>query len=62
MSPDFAILLAALIKRENYTAIVEFGSGTSTVHMAQTALQLKNANPKRSTPKLIAFEHLEKYQ
>jgi len=61
ISPDFAMLLVTLIKSENYTAIVEFGSGTSTVLMAQTVLQLKNSKPKRPIPQLIAFEHLEKY-
>jgi hypothetical protein len=55
------MLLVTLIRRENYTAIIEFGSGTSTVLMAQTALNAAGTTPKRPPPKYIAFEHLEKF-
>jgi hypothetical protein len=59
VSPDLGLLLVNLVADESYQAIVEFGSGTSTMLMATA-----NLNLSRSGDALIpqlAFEHLEDF-
>ena len=57
ISPDLGMQLVQMIETGNYDAVVEFGSGTSTLLMA---LALKKQAKKRIVmpAKLIAFEHL----
>jgi hypothetical protein len=57
ISPDLGMQIVQMIETGNYDAVVEFGSGTSTLLMA---LALKKQAKKRiAMPvKFIAFEHL----
>jgi len=57
ISPDLGMQIVQMIETGNYDAVVEFGSGTSTLLMA---LALKKQAKKRIAmpAKLIAFEHL----
>jgi predicted O-methyltransferase YrrM len=60
ISPDLGMQLVQLIETGNYDAVVEFGSGVSTLLMA-LALK-KQAKKSIAMPaKLIAFEHLAAY-
>ena len=59
ISPDVGRHLVASILEDDYDAILEFGSGTSTVLLAR-ALRLKYADqPER--PQFLSFDHSEKY-
>lgn len=61
ISPDFGIHLVELIESNDYGAIIEFGSGTSTVLIAKT---IKHIAAKRENPPetiQIAFEHSDRY-
>ncbi len=61
VSPDFAVLLIQLIEQHAYDAVIEFGSGSSTVVLAK-ALQ-KVAQRMQLTPApLLSFDHLPQYQ
>jgi len=60
ISPDFGVLLIGLIEENAHDAVVEFGSGTSTVLLAK-ALQRVAAAAARAPAPLVSFEHLEKY-
>ena len=59
ISPDFALLLVRQVQHNHYDLIIEFGSGTSTVLMAE-ALRKKTPNASRQS-KCFVFEHLESY-
>jgi hypothetical protein len=59
ISPDFALLLVRQVQHNHYDLIIEFGSGTSTVLMAE-ALSKKTPNASRHS-KCLVFEHLESY-
>jgi predicted O-methyltransferase YrrM len=60
ISPDLGMQLVQMIETGNYDAVVEFGSGVSTLLMA-LALK-KQAKKSIAMPaKLIAFEHLAAY-
>ncbi len=60
ISPDSGMQLVQMIETGNYDAVVEFGSGVSTLLMA-LALK-KQAKKSIAMPtKLIAFEHLAAY-
>lgn len=62
VSPDLAFWLIGLIQKNHYDAIIEFGSGTSTILIAQALHSKKNnQGTNRSLAKHIAFEHLEKF-
>ncbi|WP_349976073.1 methyltransferase FkbM [Pseudomonas sp. WHRI 8519] len=62
ISPDLAFWLISLIQKNHYDAIIEFGSGTSTIIIAQALHSKKiNQNTNQTLAKHIAFEHLEKF-
>ena len=59
ISPDFGLLLIDLIEEHQYDLVVEFGSGTSTVLIAQA---LANVRKRTGKPgQQVTFEHLEAY-
>lgn len=61
VSPDLALYLVDIIDTNNYDMIIEFGSGTSTVLIAQTlSIKVQNTASALDT-KQIAFEHLPEY-
>lgn len=60
ISPDLGVLLIRLVEAGGYDAVIEFGSGVSTVILAQALIKtaaLTNAQPAP----LLSFEHLEHY-
>lgn len=59
ISPDFALLLVRQVQHTHYDLIIEFGSGTSTVLIAE-ALRKKSPHASRQS-RYVAFEHLEPY-
>lgn len=59
ISPDFAYLLIELIEEHQYDLVVEFGSGTSTVLIAQALANVQALTGKPSQQ--VTFEHLESY-
>lgn len=62
VSPDFGVLLIELVESHDYDAVIEFGSGTSTLLLAK-ALQRFAARQNRKGPApLLSFDHLEHYQ
>ena len=59
VSPDLGRFLIELIEDRAYVAVVEFGSGVSTVLMAQA---LKRQRSRAEAPaRQLAFEHLARY-
>jgi len=62
ISPDLALYLVDIINSNSYDVVIEFGSGTSTVLIAQ-ALSLKNKSNSTTLriTKQVAFEHLPEY-
>lgn len=61
ISSDFALYLINIIRTNDYDFIIEFGSGTSTVLIAQALKQIKSKRTDRPATRQIAFEHLEEY-
>lgn len=61
ISPDFALLLVQLLEQQSFDAIIEFGSGSSTLVVARALAHLANRHPTRRQPVQLAFEHLEEY-
>ncbi len=61
ISPDFALLLVSMIRRSEYQAVIEFGSGTSTVVVARALSQRRISQPTSLRPVQMAFEHLEEF-
>ncbi|NCC60767.1 MAG: hypothetical protein EOM12_07455 [Verrucomicrobiae bacterium] len=61
ISPDFGVLLIQHIEDNDYDAVIEFGSGTSTLILAK-ALQRTALRGKISPAPLVSFDHLEKYR
>ena len=59
ISPDFGLLLIDLIEQYQYDLVVEFGSGTSTVLIAQALANVKQRTGKPSQQ--VTFEHLDSY-
>ena len=59
VSPDFALLLVRQVQHNHYDLIIEFGSGTSTVLIAE-ALRKKTPHASRQS-RYVVFEHLESY-
>ena len=62
ISPDFAFYLIDIIRTNDYDLIIEFGSGTSTVLIAQILKQIESKRADRQPTRQIAFEHLEEYR
>lgn len=60
VSPDFGVLLIKLLERQRYDAVVEFGSGVSTVIMARILQKQQQRADNRKAP-LLSFDHLEHY-
>ncbi|WPL18989.1 hypothetical protein Thiowin_04091 [Thiorhodovibrio winogradskyi] len=60
ISPDVGLLLIKQIAAQHYQAVVEFGSGVSTLIIAR-ALQRTAATHKRALSPLLTFEHLDHY-
>lgn len=61
VSPDFGVLLIELTEANAYDAVIEFGSGTSTLILAK-ALERVARRQQRSPSPLLSFDHLEEYQ
>lgn len=55
VSPDFAYLTLDLIRRHDYSAVIEFGSGSSTVLICD--LLNSSTMAGRSKPYFVSFEH-----
>lgn len=60
ISPDFGVLLINLIEQNDYDAVIEFGSGTSTLILAK-ALERAARRHGRSASALLSFDHLQEY-
>ena len=59
ISPDFGVLLINLVEQNNYDAIIEFGSGTSTLILAKALERV--GQRVGGAPLLLSFDHLEEY-
>jgi hypothetical protein len=59
VSPDFALLLVRQVQHNHYDLIIELGSGTSTVLIAE-ALRKKTPHAS-SQSRFVVFEHLKSY-
>lgn len=60
ISPDFGVLLIRLLEATDYDAVIEFGSGVSTMLIALALQKKKQKNPSVSTA-FVSFEHLDEY-
>lgn len=60
ISPDFGVLLINLLEEKPYDAVIEFGSGVSTVIVARILQKQKQRNPDQHTT-FVSFDHLEQY-
>jgi hypothetical protein len=60
ISPDFGVLLVELIEENVYDAVIEFGSGTSTL-IAAKALRKASARTHPNTAPMFSFDHLGEY-
>ena len=61
VSPDFALLVVQLLEQQHFDAVVEFGSGSSTLLIARTLDKVARKRPDARATVQMAFEHLEKY-
>jgi len=61
ISPDFARYLVQTIETNDYDAVVEFGSGTSTVIIARALAKNAELRQGRGSVSHVAFEHLPEY-
>ncbi|MBF8680114.1 tetratricopeptide repeat protein [Pseudomonas fulva] len=61
VSPDLALYLVDRIDTNKYDAIIEFGSGTSTILIAQTLSIKSQYAASYFDTKQISFEHLPEY-
>jgi hypothetical protein len=57
ISPDLGVMLIRLIETEDYDAVIEFGSGVSTLIIAKALY--KNVNNKNNL--FLSFDHLEEF-
>ncbi|MGD9729357.1 MAG: hypothetical protein AB7V39_23685 [Nitrospiraceae bacterium] len=62
ISADLAALLVGLIRSNVYDAVVEFGSGTSTIVIAKMLARLRNGGGSVRCVAQVAFEHLEAFR
>lgn len=60
ISPDFGVFLINLVEQNEYDAVIEFGSGTSTLILAKALERVGRRNGGQPAP-LLSFDHLEKY-
>lgn len=61
ISPDFGVLLIQLVEQNAYDAVIEFGSGTSTLILARALQKVALRTGFASAP-LLSFDHLEQFQ
>lgn len=61
ISPDFALYLIDLVETRNYDLVIEFGSGVSTVLMAQALAKCCARTGAQKPAVQVAFEHLAPY-
>ena len=66
VSPDLGLLLVRLFEGGKYDAVVEFGSGVSTLILAkaisnQADKRVGNHGAKAATTPFLSFDHLEQY-
>jgi len=61
VGPDFALYLIELLEAGRYDAVVEFGSGVSTVVIAKALNRIASFDQDKPPAKFISFEHLEQY-
>jgi hypothetical protein len=61
ISPDFGVLLIHLLEQNRYDAVVEFGSGTSTLVIAKSLERVAQHSGQPVAP-LLSFDHLEQFQ
>jgi hypothetical protein len=62
ISPDFGLYLIELLAANDYDLVIEFGSGASTVLIAQSLAKSRARRQGRSPAHHIAFEHLEEFE
>jgi hypothetical protein len=62
VSPDFAVVLIQLLETEDFDAVVEFGSGSSTLLIAKTLARVSTRTGRQVRARHFAFEHLQEYQ
>lgn len=61
VSPDFALLVIELLEHNRFDAVIEFGSGSSTLLVARALAHLARKHPEHRRPIQVAFEHLEEF-
>lgn len=60
ISPDFCVLLINLVEQNDYDAVIEFGSGTSTLIIAKALARVGQRQNAIPSP-LLSFDHLPEY-
>ncbi|MBB5014458.1 hypothetical protein [Rehaibacterium terrae] len=60
ISPDLGVLLVKLVEQNGYDAVIEFGSGTSTLILARAVQRMAQHTGQSPVP-LLSFEHLKEY-
>jgi hypothetical protein len=60
-STDFLLHLVKQLEKNEYDAVIELGSGTSTLVIAQTLAHQSKNNKRNKTTSFISFDHLDKY-
>ncbi|WP_337877777.1 hypothetical protein [Caldimonas sp.] len=61
VSPDFALLIIELLEHNKFDAVIEFGSGSSTLLVARALTHLSKKYSQRQRPVQVAFEHLPEF-
>lgn len=62
VSPDFALLVVEILEHQEFDAVIEFGSGASTVFIAQALAREKLERKGAACSVQVAVEHLEEYR
>ncbi|WP_175691532.1 hypothetical protein [Burkholderia anthina] len=62
ISPDFGVLLIHLLEQNHYDAVVEFGSGTSTLVLAKALQRIAQHGGQPAAAPLLSFDHMERFQ
>lgn len=60
ISPDLGVLLIRLVESGDYDAVIEFGSGVSTVILAKALAKRAESVNEPPVP-FVSFEHLDAY-
>jgi len=61
ISPDLGVLLIKLVEQHAYDAVIEFGSGTSTLVLAKALDRVARRANRKPSP-LLSFDHLPEYE